>query len=172
MIVQLQIPSEPPASMFSNTEDGPNCKQFFSSFPRSKNDSEHERFLTFFTGACLLYFKITPETCKQLKDLSTASPAVKLWAEWCKKAPTDKDMRARFKVINACTNMEELGFSSLIVSYNAKPILIRRTGTLFKGTNYLEFDIHVHKFQNFARQGIYQISSLCGKMYMQVSRWI
>lgn len=64
--------------------------------------------------------------------------------------------------------MEQLGFSSLIVSYNAKPILIRRTGSLFRGPNYMEFDIHVHKFQNMAKQGIHQISSLCGNMYMQV----
>jgi hypothetical protein len=64
--------------------------------------------------------------------------------------------------------MEQLGFSSLIVSYNAKPVVIRRTGTLFRGPNYLEFDIHVHKFDYVAKQGIYQISSLCGNMYMQV----
>lgn len=67
-----------------------------------------------------------------------------------------------------CSNMEQLGFSSVIVSYNGKPVLIRRTGSLFKGTNYMEFDVHVHKFDTFAKQGIFQISSLCGNMYMQV----
>lgn len=72
MVVQMQIPSEPPA-MFSFAEDGPGW-------------------------ALLMYFMITEETRKQLLDMSTASPAVKLWSEWCEKAPTDKDMRARFKV--------------------------------------------------------------------------
>lgn len=136
----------------------------------------------------VMYFRISEETCNQLKDLSTASPAVKLWAEWCEKAPHDPAWRGRFKVrhqfslaadylltstfvlqvINSCSNMEQLGFSSVIVSYNAKPILIRRTGTLFRGQNHMEFDVHVHKFENFAKQGIFQISSLCGNMYMQV----
>lgn len=72
MVVQMQIPSEPPA-MFSFAEDGPGW-------------------------ALLMYFMITDETRKQLQDMSSASPAVKLWSDWCEKAPTDKDMRARFKV--------------------------------------------------------------------------
>jgi hypothetical protein len=64
--------------------------------------------------------------------------------------------------------MEELGFPSMIVSYNAKPVLIRRTGTIFKGDNYMEMDIHVHKFANLAKQSIYQISSRCSMMFMQI----
>lgn len=142
-VVQLQIPSDPPKSIFSSSDNGPGW-------------------------ALVMYYRITEDTCQQLKDLSTASPAVKLWAEWCEKAPHDPAMRARFKVINMCSNMEQLGFSSVIVSYNGKPVLIRRTGSLFKGTNYMEFDVHVHKFDTFAKQGIFQISSLCGNMYMQV----
>lgn len=64
--------------------------------------------------------------------------------------------------------MEELGFPSMIVSYNAKPVLIRRTGTIFRGSNYMEMDIHVHKFANVAKQSIYLISSRCGVMFMQI----
>jgi hypothetical protein len=73
MIVQIQIPSEPPKSMFSSSDNGPGW-------------------------ALVMYFRITEDTCNQLKDLENASPAVKLWAEWCEKAPTDSSMRARFKV--------------------------------------------------------------------------
>eukprot|EP01033_Poteriospumella_lacustris_P010615 gene10615-7555_t len=142
-VVQLQIPSEPPKSMFSSSDNGPGW-------------------------ALVMYYRITEDTCQQLKDLSTASPAVKLWAEWCEKAQHDAAMRARFKVINMCSNMEQLGFSSVIVGYNGKPVLIRRTGSLFRGANYMEFDVHVHKFDTFAKQGIFQISSLCGNMHMQV----
>ena len=64
--------------------------------------------------------------------------------------------------------MDELGFPSLIISYNAKPVLIRRTGTIFRGSNYMEMDIHVHKFANVAKQSIYLISSRCSSMYMQI----
>ena len=63
-----------------------------------------------------------------------------------------------------------MGCPSAIASYNAKPILIRRTGTIFRGVDnkYMEMDIHVHKFANLAKQSIYYLSSKCGLMYMQI----
>jgi len=71
-------------------------------------------------------------------------------------------------VINSCTNLDELGFPSLIVSYNAKPVLIRRTGTIFRGDNYMEMNLHVHKFANVAKQSIHLLSSRCSQLYMQI----
>ena len=38
------------------------------------------------------------------------------------------DMSIPSQVINSCTNLDELGMPSIITSYNAKPVLIRRTG--------------------------------------------
>ena len=67
--VQVQLPSQPPASMFTTEEDGPGW-------------------------ALVITFQITEDTCKQLKDLSTASPAVKLFAKWCEKGPVDPAWRA------------------------------------------------------------------------------
>ena len=61
-----------------------------------------------------------------------------------------------------------MGLPNMIVSYNAKPVLIRRTGTFYRGPNYCEFDIHVHKFANLAKQSIHMLSSRCGEMYMQI----
>jgi hypothetical protein len=40
----------------------------------------------------------TQDACNQLKNLSTASPAVKLFAQWCERAPVDPLWRGRFKV--------------------------------------------------------------------------
>ena len=57
---------------------------------------------------------------------------------------------------------------NIIVQYNAKPVLIRRTSTVFRGSNYIEVDIHVHKFANIAKQSIHLISSRCGLMYMMI----
>lgn len=144
-VIQIQIPSEPPSSLFSNAQDGPGW-------------------------AIVMYYRITEEACEELRDLNTASPAVKLFAEWCEKAPVDADWRGRFKVINSCTNLEQLGMPAVIVSYNAKPVLIRRTGSIFRGpeNKYMEMDIHVHKFANLAKQSIYLISSRCGLMFMQI----
>ena len=48
-------------------------------------------------------------------------------------------------MINSCTNLEELGITGVFAAYNAKPVLIRRTGSIFRGPNYMEVDIHVHK---------------------------
>ena len=38
------------------------------------------------------------DSLNQLKDLSTASPAIKLFAEWCEKCTEDPAWRGRFKV--------------------------------------------------------------------------
>jgi hypothetical protein len=40
--------------------------------------------------------------------------------------------RARFKVTMRCQNIDEFGLPSFITSYNAKPVLIRNTGTLVR----------------------------------------
>jgi hypothetical protein len=57
---------------------------------------------------------------------------------------------------------------SVIVSYNAKPVLIRRTGSLFRGKGYIEKDIHVFKFATLAKQSIHLITSKCSSMFMQI----
>ena len=56
----------------------------------------------------------------------------------------------------------------LFIDVCIPPVLIRRTGTLFKGPNYIEFNIHVHKFANLAKQSIHLITSRCNVMYMQI----
>jgi hypothetical protein len=61
-----------------------------------------------------------------------------------------------------------MGVPAVIMSYNAKPVLIRRTGSIFRGPNYLEIDVHVHKFANLAKKSIHALSSRCGLMYMQI----
>jgi hypothetical protein len=64
-----------------------------------------------------------------------------------------------------------MGVPNVIMSYNAKPVLIRRTGSIFRGNGsckYLEIDIHVHKFANLAKKSIHALSSRCSLMYMQI----
>jgi hypothetical protein len=142
-VVQMQIPSDPPPNIWATVEDGPGW-------------------------AIVMYFKITEESCKQLLNFETASPALKLFAQYCEKAETDAAWRSRFKIICSCLNLDQMGLPSMIVNYNAKPVLIRRTGTLYRGQNHLEFDVHVHKFANLAKQSIHMISSRCGEMFMQI----
>jgi hypothetical protein len=73
-VIQIQIPSDPPASFFVNVEDGPGW-------------------------AILMYYRISEAACIEMKNMSTASPAVQLFAEWCEKAPVDAAWRGRFKVL-------------------------------------------------------------------------
>jgi hypothetical protein len=113
--------------------------------------------------AIVLFFK--------LKDnINVNSPQVKLFNEWSNKAPTNNDWRGRFKLICSCQNLNDLEFPSIlnIESYNAKPILIRKTSSVFKGDDYVEIDIHIHKFSNFAKQCIFALYSNCSKLLMQV----
>ena len=143
-VVQIQIPAEEP-SIWSPVTDGPGW-------------------------SICMFFRITESTLKQLENLSTASPAVKLWAQWCEKAPEDKAWRARFKFISSCSNLVELGVPSSIANYNAKPILIRRTGSLYRGegNKYMEFDMHIHTFDTMAKKGIFYMTSLCAEMFCQI----
>jgi hypothetical protein len=127
-VVNMQIPTDPP-SIFGNPPDG---------------EGVH----------VVMYFRITPETCAMLHDLGSAPPAVQLFSEYCRLGPTSDTVRGRFKAIAYVDNMADFDFPSFIVSYNAKPALITKTGTLVRGENYLEMDINVHKFNALSRKGL------------------
>jgi hypothetical protein len=144
-VVQIQIPLEEP-SLFTKVTDGPGW-------------------------SIMMYFKISDQTLKELKDINTASPAVRLWAKWCSEAMNVDDLRKRFKFISSCSNLVELGVSQSIAQYNAKPILIRRTGTLYRGVNntYMEFDMHIHKFDAAAKKAIHFMTSKAAEMFMQIA---
>lgn len=145
MVIQIQIPVEEPSYM-NPVEDGPGW-------------------------SIMMYFKITDKTLSELKDIDTASPAVKLWARWCSQAIEKDELRKRFKFIASCSNLIELGVPQRIADYNAKPLLIRRTGTLYRGENnsYMEFDMHIHKFDTTAKKAIHYMTSMAGEMFMQIA---
>jgi hypothetical protein len=132
-IVNIQVPSENPliASLFTEVVDGAGY--------------------TFVT-----YYRITKETAAAMADLSTAPPAVKLLADYCMEAPEiDRDSsspwRGRFKTIIKCENIDNYTLPGLITQYNAKPVLIKNTGTLYRGKGYIEMDINGHKFGAVAK---------------------
>ena len=145
MVVQIQIPVDEPSFM-NQVTDGPGW-------------------------SIMMYFKITEKTLTELKDFDNVSPAVKLWARCCSEAIEVDDLRKRFKFIASCSNLIELGVPQYIADYNAKPILIRRTGSLYRGANnsYMEFDMHIHKFDTTAKKAIYSMTSKAGEMFMQIA---
>lgn len=108
------------------------------------------------------------DTRAQLGDLANASAAVRLFAAYCEHCDRDPAWRARFKVVCSCENMDQLGVPQLISSYNATPVVIRKTGSVFKGAGYIEKNLHIHKFSNMARQSIHLLTSRFGSMNMKI----
>ncbi len=148
-VVQVQIPSDKPP-MFSTVEDGPGW-------------------------SIVMYFKITNDTLNALNNMNEKgdsdnnnSAAVKLFSQWCEHAHQDAAWRGRFKVIASCSNLTELGMPSMVTSYNAKPVLIRKTSTIHKTPQYIETCIHVFKFANMAKSPIHMCTSRCGYMDMEI----
>jgi hypothetical protein len=85
--------------------------------------------------------------------------AVRLFEEWCRRAPTDPKFMSRFKVVPNAHNLKEIGMPGWISKYNGKPFLIKRpgqTGFLFNHPELscMEFDISLHPFPYLAKQAI------------------
>jgi hypothetical protein len=134
-IVNMQIPSEFPTSIFKEITDGPGW-------------------------SLVLYFRLTPETAQALAYPDSAPNGNRLYAKYCQNAPeanihsSSSPWKARFKATMRCQNINEFGLPSFITSYNAKPVLIRNTGTLIRGANYIEMDINVHRFGSVPKQAL------------------
>lgn len=82
---------------------------------------------------------------------------VRLWEEWCRRAPSDPSFQARFKFIPFGSNLVDIGMPGWISKYNGKPVLIKRagvTGFLFDHPelNAMGFDITLHPFPYLAKQ--------------------
>ena len=83
LIINTWLPGEEP-SMFQKSTDGE-------------------------TYSIPMVFVLSQETLRQLKDIDTASPGVKLWSEWCRRAENEPDFRGRFKCMGMIENIESTG---------------------------------------------------------------
>jgi len=83
--------------------------------------------------------------------------AVRLFNEWCRRAPTDPKFQGRFKMITSIQNIHELGLPGWIARWNGKPVLIKRagkTGFLYQNENCMEMEISFHPFPWATKQAI------------------
>ena len=85
--------------------------------------------------------------------------AVKLFNEYCRRAPSDPSFQSRFKLVANAQNLKEIGLPTWIAKYNGKPVLIKRagqTGFLFSHPEMscIEFDVSFHPFPYLAKQAI------------------
>jgi len=103
--------------------------------------------------------------------------ALKLLQRYMQEAPTQYDAvgaseknpwNGRFKVTVRLENIEDFGLPSFITGYNAKPVLIRNTGTLRRGTGYVEMDINVHKFSSLPKQALATMFDRFDRMFISV----
>ena len=148
-IVNVQIPAENPVSIFQEVNDG--------------------------TGYSLVYyFQLKKEIADSYKDLSTATPAARLFADYCMNAPelmndNRSDYKGKFKICVRCENIEEFGLPSFISQWNAKPALIKQTGTLIRGSNYIEMDINGYKFNSIAKGALLSLMPSFDRMIISAS---
>lgn len=102
-----------------------------------------------------LVFALSRDTLDQLQDLDTASPAVRLFSEWCRRAEDEADFRGRFKCMGMIEDVESSGVPQFIAGYNGKPALVTKSGTFTRhGGRYIEFTINVDRWGYLARKGL------------------
>lgn len=135
-IVNVQLPSECIFSVFREVTDGPGYSLVFYFLMTDDTltllNNAHEVPLPGPLNLLVSYLKEGPE--------SDASPR----SNW----------RGRFKTMVHCRDIETFRLPSFITAYNAKPVLIRQTGTLLRGDNYVELDINVHRFGSAPKQAL------------------
>ena len=104
-----------------------------------------------------MIFVLSKSTLEQLRDITAASPGVKLLSEWCKKAETDPEFRGRFKCLGMIEDIESTNLPKLIQGYNGKPALVTKSGTFTRQNNYIEFTINVNMWAYLAKKGLFTL---------------
>jgi len=136
LVVNMVFPLEGP-SLFASPADGP-CYQMLITFAASASDLS--------------------------KWKEEGSPAVKLFQRFVDNAPEgvlpdsgDIDVKERIKVIPVVENAKTAGLPSWLEGYNGKPALITKSGSVYRGNDYMEICMNTFRFGVFARKGLHYL---------------
>mmetsp|Transcript_16268 Transcript_16268/g.41493 ORF Transcript_16268/g.41493 Transcript_16268/m.41493 type:complete len:236 (-) Transcript_16268:218-925(-) len=84
--------------------------------------------------------------------------ATRLLHRYYKHATADESVKKTFKCIGQARNFDDLGLPSWMRRFNAKPVIINKSGEVYtgevRGVRYLEIDILVGKWGLMARRGL------------------